>query len=736
MACFRTYPITGSGGVVFTEVSLVVLPNRASTAHISGLLSDLAAHPNLRHLNVSLGYPATASQSESAHQVPVIALPADGPGRWEAIRGAVATRFVTVMTLPRPAVSLTELEAVLRAQLAALRAADLRLAHPLLLTHRASPANLVQAYLDDLTADPTIVTPPISDHLGNLLLHAGRVRVEWLDPAAGSVDITLRLQVANYQFDRPLPWRFRAALLDGDGEIVAESAPVDVSRRRDALGGEHWDLLHTRLALVAVPRGEYRVAVKLAATRPELAGVLPARPHTGSLLSSRTVRMPVLTAQGRRSEVRYLLHTPSHGRAALLRVDHGRGPATVARWRLGLVRSDLSYALRGAGGRRMRVLRLLRLLTKPLVAGQEIWLVGERSDSAADNGLHLFRYLRVHHPQRRVYYVLDANSPMFPLLRRLGNTVAHSSLRHEFLMLHARVLANAHSSHHMLPRHWDRAAYTLRLAWRVGALAVFLQHGVHLSPNAVNRGNTGYDVFLTSARRESDALREVSGYDRQIAEVGLPRFDALRPTPPSRLVLFKATWRRYLPSRVFGTREEHDTFLGSAYERFFTELLHSPRLRALLDAHDYRFVFVPHYNVAPFFADATTASDRISVAAAGGTDLQALIRRCDVFMTDHSSVHFDAAYLGTPVIYARFDREEYETRHAAPSWFDFERDGFGPVTYTLNDALDALEDVLRRGCEREAIYTARVADIFTYRDHDNSRRVVAEIDARLRAQRS
>ncbi|HLS48962.1 MAG TPA: CDP-glycerol glycerophosphotransferase family protein, partial [Actinomycetaceae bacterium] len=340
----------------------------------------------------------------------------------------------------------------------------------------------------------------------------------------------------------------------------------------------------------------------------------------------------------------------------------------AARWHAGLLRADLRYAARGAGGRRMRALRLLRLVTAPLFWGRDIWLVGERADSAADNGLHLFRYLRVHEPRRRAYYVIDAASPSFSLVRRLGHTVAHSSLRHEFLMLHASVMAHAHSAHHMLPRHWDRQAYTTRLAWRIGALQVFLQHGVHLSPNAVNRGSSGYDVFLTSARRESEALREVSGYDAQLAEVGLPRFDALRPTPPSRLILFKATWRRYLPSRVFGTRPEHDAFAGSAYERFFTDLLHSRRLQELLEAHNYRFVFVPHYNVAPFFTAAATASDRITVAAAGGTDLQALIRRSDVFMTDHSSVHFDAAYLGTPVIYARFDRDEYESRHAAPSW--------------------------------------------------------------------
>src|SRR5699024_8111005 len=107
---------------------------------------------------------------------------------------------------------------------------------------------------------------------------------------------------------------------------------------------------------------------------------------------------------------------------------------------------------------------------------------------------------------------------------------------------------------------------------------------------------------------------------------------------------------------------------------------------------------------------------------------------CDVFVTDHSSVHFDAAYLGKPVIYARFDREEYETRHAAPSWFDFERDGFGPVVETLEATLDELERVLTGGCVQRQVYRERVERLFTHHDHGNAQRLVDAIEACLAQQ--
>src|SRR5699024_9836587 len=128
----------------------------------------------------------------------------------------------------------------------------------------------------------------------------------------------------------------------------------------------------------------------------------------------------------------------------------------------------------------------------------------------------------------------------------LGHVVAHSSWRHILLMLHVRVLADAYSIHHMLPRSWDATQYARHLAGRVGALRVYLKHGVHLSPNAVKRGSAGYDVVLTVMPRETEASRAVSGYDRQLAETGLPRYDALVPTERSRTILFMSTWRRYL----------------------------------------------------------------------------------------------------------------------------------------------------------------------------------------------
>ncbi|AWB91130.1 CDP-glycerol glycerophosphotransferase family protein [Aeromicrobium chenweiae] len=408
-------------------------------------------------------------------------------------------------------------------------------------------------------------------------------------------------------------------------------------------------------------------------------------------------------------------------------------PAAFAgiRWRAGRAVRALKDIVRR---RPYAFVQPLRTLTRPFFLGREIWLVGERADTARDNGFHLFTYLRRERPDIQAYYVLDPSSDRFEELSALGRVVRHSSWRHRVLMVQATVLANAYSVKHMLPSRWKKQHYLRQLGWRTGgAYRVYLKHGVHLNTKDVRRRTGGYDLFLTASPAETQAARATSGYDRQIAETGMPRFDALVPTPPSRTILYMPTWRRYLAPELFSTGSSGEIpFGGSTYQRFIDGFLSSERLHALLEQHGYQLELMPHYNLRAQYADPAIGGDRITVLDGGSSDIQQVMRRCDLFLTDYSSVHFDLAYLGTPMIYTHFDNEEYAAGHAEPSWFDHERDGFGPVTYDLDTTIDAVERYLAAGCVREQKYDDRAQHAFTFHDHDNSRRTVEAIEELIR----
>ncbi|MET0447556.1 MAG: hypothetical protein ABW004_04095, partial [Aeromicrobium sp.] len=178
------------------------------------------------------------------------------------------------------------------------------------------------------------------------------------------------------------------------------------------------------------------------------------------------------------------------------------------RWRAGLTARWLRDALKR---RPYAFVQPLRLVTRPFFLGREIWLVGERADTARDNGYHLFTYLRRERPDVRAYYVLDPSSDRFEELSRLGRVVRHSSWRHRVLMVHATVLANAYSVKHMVPTRWKKQHYMRQLNWRTGAFRVYLKHGINDKTKDVRRRTGGYDLFLTASRAESDAVRLTSG---------------------------------------------------------------------------------------------------------------------------------------------------------------------------------------------------------------------------------
>lgn len=573
---------------------------------------------------------------------------------------------------------------------------------------------------------------PLTDYLGYLALMTGANSLEGVDPASseGAIDLQARVAIGRFNSATPPPWRYRMVIAGRRSMVHAEAA-AEVRTRISNQGVRRWENLRARLPLTEVPDGNHLILVGLDSQYEALRVLRPLRPRAGVLASARTF---LLADQSARKQTRYLVHTIRSAAQTWITIQHGVGRDARRRWYRALVRKDLRAVLRSrSAGKRMRLARLTRLMTAPFVRRRDIWMIGERADTAQDNGLHLFRHLRTAHPEREAYYVIEKSSPHYARVRGLGKVVTHSSLRHQFLMLHANVLANAYSIKHMIPHQWNPTGYTRHLAWRVGAVRVYLKHGVNVSANSVKRGTGGYDLYLSVNPMESAALQESSGYGDQIAETGMPRYDALEPGPRTRTVWFMPTWRRYLVPKLFsGMDAAMMPFEGSTYETFLRSFLASPRLHELLERYDYRLQFLPHYNLRDQLASFPLTSPRTELADTDKTPFQDLIRGCDAFVTDHSSVHFDVAYLGTPILYTHFDADEYAEGHASVSWFEHVRDGFGPVVYTLDETLDALENILARDCAPDPFYTARVDAAFTYRDHHNCQRVVEAVQDLLR----
>ncbi len=72
-----------------------------------------------------------------------------------------------------------------------------------------------------------------------------------------------------------------------------------------------------------------------------------------------------------------------------------------------------------------------------------------------------------------------------------------------------------------------------------------------------------------------------------------------------------------------------------------------------------------------------------------GQDIFDLLAVTDILLTDYSSIPFEFAILGKPMIFYPYDLEEYEATRGI--WFDYETFVPGPVVYSSREMIDVIE---------------------------------------------
>ncbi|MEU9582406.1 bifunctional glycosyltransferase/CDP-glycerol:glycerophosphate glycerophosphotransferase [Streptomyces werraensis] len=545
-------------------------------------------------------------------------------------------------------------------------------------------------------------------------------------PGTGMLRLAGRFEVSGMPLVRPLAGhlglRVRGSRL---------SVPATQVRRRDLKNTRtdtEWGGFTADLPLDALREGVHDLELVIDSEGGQAA--TPCLVAAGYLRGARVVK------HGR---TRVVPHWKGKNRAVLMVHGAARGRGVLR----GLLAKDAKHVLRRRPFWKQRLIRLLTKPLAPLFLGREIWLFGERGDTAQDNSWHLFRHARTVEKRRGAYYLIRAGSADRARLSGLGHVVAHSSWKHKLLMLHASVLVNSYDiDTYMLPDGWDRTRYLKHVNWRVGARRVFLQHGVTDKDvsKGLHRNRTGVDLILAVSRQEARFLSEELGYEGQVEVTGFPRFDALVPDRGSRTVLFMPTWRAYLTvasySRDGSASDAHramrDRFLASAYREFMDRFLNHPQLLAALELHDYTLEFLPHYEMRSMLGEMVPGRDRVRVVDQTEVGVQEAMRRCDLFVTDWSSTAFDVAYLGTPVVYAQFDAEEYWDGHYRKGYFDARRDGFGPVGETVDEVVGEVVRYLGGGCRREPHYQWRAEQFFAHRDRQNNVRTSEAIERLVR----
>lgn len=413
--------------------------------------------------------------------------------------------------------------------------------------------------------------------------------------------------------------------------------------------------------------------------------------------------------------------------------------------RPGQIRSGTGRAATRTRGRSSRKVRLTDRVVRRLARSVPVrfllrgsWVLMDRIADAGDSGERLFEYVRANRPDIRAWLVVSRDAPDWRRLRRAHGwrVIAHGSLRWKLTMANCRHLI---SSHVDVPIVRPPALMPwLRPDWSF----TFLQHGVIKDDLSGWLNPKSIDLLVTSTPQEYASIAgDHTPYvltTKEVKLTGLPRFDRLRrlgerfPPHERDLLLLAPTWRVRLVRPLLPgahVRDIDPAFFESDFATNWLGLVRSETLARLCDEERLTLGFLPH----PVLQPALPAIDlpvHVRPLSFAEHDAQELFARAAVMVTDYSSMAFNAAYIDRPLVYFQFDRDRVEGGEhlGRRGYFDYERDGFGPVTRTIEEAERAIVDVVRAGRHPSPPYQARIDASFPLRDGRCCERVVAEIE--------
>ena len=369
--------------------------------------------------------------------------------------------------------------------------------------------------------------------------------------------------------------------------------------------------------------------------------------------------------------------------------------------------------------------RLRDLITSPDIQQKyhNCWLFMDASDRADDNAEHLYRHLMKQDGiSQKIWFVLEETSADWGRLEAEGfQLLPYGSDDHIAAQMNANLFASSHIDNHIL---WpvNKGLFQDLIHYKF----IFLQHGVIFHDLSHWLNNKPITTLLTTSKAEySSITAPQSSYlftEKEIFLSGLPRHDTLlskaRLSSPD-TILIMPTWRKYLqvdhPTNP-GQRLKIRDFQETDYFKYWGAVLHDPHLTRIAAEHKLKIVFAPHQNMSKYIEDFDVPHNIKIFNPHQGNGYQDLLTSGQILITDHSSVAFDIAYLERPVAYFQFDTEKvFSGDHVCrKGYFDYTDDGFGPVTTTPDDLLDAIENTLNG--KEDPKYAQRRRDFFAHRD--------------------
>ncbi|KQU58411.1 hypothetical protein ASG66_15370 [Bacillus sp. Leaf406] len=302
----------------------------------------------------------------------------------------------------------------------------------------------------------------------------------------------------------------------------------------------------------------------------------------------------------------------------------------------------------------------------------------------------IYEYMLEHHPEYDMYWSIDPRSAAVFEGKGL-KTINRFSIPWLFIMSRSKYWV----SNSRLPIWIPKPSHTTYLqTWHgtpLKRLAADMDE-VHMpgTNTAKYKKNfllesSRWDYLISPNRYSSEIFTRAFGFEKDMIESGYPRNDFLHNANNAetmnslkerldlpldkKVILYAPTWR----DNEFYAKGKYKFNLKLELDKMQEEL--GDEYIVLLRMH---YLIAENLDITPFAGFAYDVSHH--------TDISELYLISDLLITDYSSVFFDYANLGRPMIFYVYDIENYRDTLRG-FYFDFEAQAPGPLVKTTEDVI-------------------------------------------------
>ena len=367
---------------------------------------------------------------------------------------------------------------------------------------------------------------------------------------------------------------------------------------------------------------------------------------------------------------------------------------------------------------------------------KEIWIINDRKNISGDNGEYFFRYLLTKKQKGiEIYFSILKNSTDFNRLKKIGNVLALNSQKYLNIFLRADKLISSVESYWVDNPFGEEQKYIRDL---FHFKFIFINNGIIKDDLSkyLHRIKRNIDLIALSTIREYNSLLNYNyGYNSSnLILSGMPKYDYLENfylkknnKENNRIILIIPTFRLYIKGSKESSIFENihsDSFKFTEYFEYYNSLINDKRLLEIMELYNYTGIFC----LSPYFSAQWVDFTKNKIFEIKDyCNLSKLILDGSLLVTDYSSIFFEFGYINKPIIYTQFDYMEYRKFHYPEGYFNYQKDGFGPIYDNINQTVESIINYIKCNCSIEEKYLNRIQSFFIFLDNNNSERLYQHI---------